>query len=70
MVANGKQITVGSFLDPRPDDAVFLSLDAALETARKISLADDNYAVAVWVGTALSRVMLRGFELEPVKWSR
>lgn len=57
------KITVGSLLDPRPHDAEFPNLDAAMIDARKWAEKDPHFAIAVWTGHTLYRVLLRGFEL-------
>lgn len=56
-------ITVGSFLDPRPYDAQFSNIDIAMGEARKRAARDPHFAVAVWTGHLVYRVLLRGFEL-------
>lgn len=61
-----KKITVGDFLDPKPEDEEWETLADAREAAELMSDHDDNLAVAVWNGDDLDRVFLRGFELEPV----
>lgn len=57
------KITVGSFLDPRPNDPVFQNLDAAMTWAREAAEKDEHFAIAVWTGSRLYRLLLRGFEL-------
>lgn len=56
-------ITVGSLLDPQSEDAQFPTLEAAVADARAWAKRDSHFAVAVWQGSDLYRVFLRGFEL-------
>lgn len=59
-------ISVGDFLDPRPDDSLFPTMDDAMRFANDQSQKDEHRAVAVWRGYHLERVFLRGYELSPV----
>lgn len=56
-------ITVGSLLDPKPNDEQFSNIDKAMAVARLAARNDPHFAVAVWCGHELHRVLLRGFEL-------
>lgn len=56
-------ITVGSLLNPNLDDEQFSNIDKAMAVARLAARTDPHFAVAVWCGDELHRVLLRGFEL-------